>query len=412
MAESKHFQGSHRFSWPVQIQVQPFAKALAGEVRILEGEGHFGLEFEDREHRGVVGFGVRDFEVRVPSFRTYVGSGRLKTAITIPAFTVSGSRFKAAHGFLETSTGRFVLSLSLEITEKEAPFLPELQRLNLLLGFDVSTLTAHLFESGRIDPKSGQFDATGTLYIGDKNWRSPKDPSLLIIRADQDGCNVAADLKGTVQAGAPNVVLGTNLVVCPGDPVTLVYLTQNAKTATLIGTDGTSLNLGPPDHGQATVVPKATGEVRYHVHASDGCSADSDDVVVLVVTPHTLDHVTATLTQLTSDPTAPPSYGWTVDFTNFASRRVVVESISMDTNPALNHPVDFGGNEITSWLGIDEIKGSLFNTPTFGLFQVPLTPPLQLAGFWTFLPQPVVAIDPSDPRNQTAHFIMELNCSS
>jgi hypothetical protein len=39
MAESRHHRWSQRFSWLVQSHLQPSISALAGEVRILNGEG-------------------------------------------------------------------------------------------------------------------------------------------------------------------------------------------------------------------------------------------------------------------------------------------------------------------------------------------------------------------------------------
>ena len=410
MAESKYHRGSQRFSWPVQMQLQPAISALGGEVRILEGEGHFTFEFEDHEKDGVVGFAVKDFEVRVPSFRTYVGAGRYKTPITVPAFTVSGSRFNAARGFLQKSSGRFGLTLSLEITEREAPFLPELQRMELLSGFDILSLTANLFESGRIDPESGRLEATGALYVGDKEWHSPKDPALMIVTASQGGCKVTANLQASIKkypSGGP--ILVPNPIVCPGDSVDLYYKTQFATTATLIGTDGTSVNLAPPSGGMVTVTPKKS--VTYRVHASDGgCQADSSDVFVQVITSNTIFKVTATQERIQQDDLGNWYCDWYFDYSNNVSNRVQVHQISGDPDPAANHPADLSGGPIITWQGFVN-GGSSGSTTVFAMSYVPVTPPLPLAAVWTFFPHPQTAIDITLPRNASAHFLMVLGCS-
>jgi len=409
--ESKYYQGTQRFSWPVQIQLSPSAEALRGEVRILDGDGHFTFEFGNQAQDEVVAFSVRDFAVRVPSFVTYIGSERYKTAITIPAFTVSGSNFKEARGFLQTSTGKFVLTLSLDITANQAPFLPELQSRNLLRGFDVSSLTAHLFESGSIDPDTGRFEATGTLYVGDKQWRSPKDPPLIIATADQGGCTVTAHLWGTVRPFVQgHTALGTTIVICPGDPVTLVYETKGAATATLIGDDGTSLNLVPPDAGSVTVSPKNGGEVRYHVRAQHGCVAISEDVVVTVVTPDTVFNVTAVLARHGLDTSTGDSiYDWEIDLTNLVSERVMVQQIAKAYSSS--GPVDGSGERIDHWVASAKTRGGSISSPAFTYFKVPLMPAIPLAALWTFSAITGFGIAAGDPRDRISLFIMWLTCS-
>jgi hypothetical protein len=406
--EAKYHRGKQRFSWPLQVQLIPH-KGLSGECRTIEGDGHFTLEF-DREEKGVVDFGIHDFEVRIPSFRTYVGKQRYRAPITIPEFTVRGSHFKESRGRLERSSGRFVLTLSLDITEKQAPLLPELRNMELLGGFDYASITAHLFESGRIDGESGRFEADGTLYVADKTWRKPGDPVLLEGIAKQGGCNITADLQGSIKPSGLTPSTSSLLIVCPGDTITFIYNTQNSNSRQLIGTDGTNIPLGNPS-GTVTVTPTKPGEIRYHVHASNGCSADSGEVVVLVVSETTF-HVVANINKDT-ERDGVEYYKWFVDFTNKASDRVVVAELAVDKDSFL-HPVDLDGNRMQPWMAIWQRQNILMNTQTFDKVAVPLPlqpAPFRLAAAWSFYPTSKGQFDPSANANKLSAYLMLLKCS-
>jgi hypothetical protein len=258
MQSTKHdyHRGTHKFPFPAQIELQ-FCDALGGERKRVQASGSFTFAFPD-DNQDITPFTLKSYEIRLPALEAYYGPCAIKTLFRVPAFDLTGSHFIYSQGWLQRSTGRFTLSMQIEVSAKEVPILGEIQRLGILGNRDCTQISAHLFEAGRIDRETGMFTADGTLYIGGKEWQRPGDPALLLASSWQ--CDASGSLTAGLTTGQDRDI---TVIACLGTPVTLFYSTTKARSAQIKSSTGDVVRVALPG-GSISVSPMT----RAHSRAS------------------------------------------------------------------------------------------------------------------------------------------------
>jgi hypothetical protein len=412
----KYHVGTQKFSWAGRQELF-MGPTLGAERKVLTEKGNIVCTF-DQGKEGLIPFVVKRLETALPAFEVSVGKRGQATRFSIPRMTFQTEKFDLARGWLDQSTGDFVLDMRFNVTPKDVPQLSAMAKQGAFGGSDQALVTVHLFERGNIDGDTGRLQARGTSYVTDKEWRKPGDPAHMVIFSFQDPtpppvvCNLEKPtLDASLTKTPPDDKWRTFLIVCQGTQVWLRYDTklQNAAKQEVIGTDGSSYQV-KGQTGVVAVLPQQTGYLKYHVHVEDsnGCKADSEEITVVVVGTDERFHLRAEIYK------APPAPGhdvgmvWAQDLRNVASPSVWVDAMSIDPDPNAARPVTQNGIIEDDWLAF---------TPTGNIGHVrwgdkPIPVRRQLANLWAFYAEATTSppITPSDPNNKYADFLFILNC--